>query len=476
MNNAHASATEALITEVLDPVPHPLPTVNARISPRGGLDVLSRAEIARLRDASAGGLHEILRKCALAVLTVGSDSDDPRAAQLRYPDFDIQVLQQDRGIKIELKAAPALAFVDGEIVRGVAELLYAVVRDIAYAATEIQGSGKFDLGSSDGITSAVFEILRNARVLRPHLDPNLVVCWGGHSIGREEYVYTKKVGYELGLRRLDICTGCGPGAMKGPMKGATIAHAKQRRHDNRYIGITEPGIISAESPNPIVNHLVIMPDIEKRLEAFVRLGHGFVIFPGGVGTAEEIQYLLGLLLHPANASLPFPLVLTGPAGSAAYFEQIDQFLRLALGGAATARYRIIVDDPVEVAKAMQQGMAKVREYRIAHQDAFFFNWSLNVPMDFQQPFVPNHATMAALNLHRDQPVHLLAANLRRAFSGIVAGNVKEEGMREIERLGPFEIHGDAEIMQSLDALLRAFVEQKRMKLVGEYHPCYRVLA
>ena len=29
----------------------PLPTVNARISPRGGLDILSRAEIARLRDA-----------------------------------------------------------------------------------------------------------------------------------------------------------------------------------------------------------------------------------------------------------------------------------------------------------------------------------------------------------------------------------------------------------------------------------------
>src|SRR6476659_8857797 len=170
------SATEALITEVLEPVPQVLPTVNARISPRGGLDVLSRDEIARLRDATAGGLHELLRRCALAVLTVGSDSDDPRAAQLRYPDFDIQVQQQDRGIKIELKAAPALAFVDGEIIRGVAELLYAVVRDIAYVANEIQDSGKFDLESSEGITGAVFEILRNARALRPHVDPNLVVC------------------------------------------------------------------------------------------------------------------------------------------------------------------------------------------------------------------------------------------------------------------------------------------------------------
>jgi predicted Rossmann-fold nucleotide-binding protein len=313
-------------------------------------------------------------------------------------------------------------------------------------------------------------------VLRPHVDPNLVVCWGGHSIGREEYLYTKRVGYELGLRRLDICTGCGPGAMKGPMKGATIAHAKQRRGGNRYIGITEPGIIAAESPNPIVNHLVIMPDIEKRLEAFVRLGHGIIVFPGGVGTAEEILYLLGLLMHPDNEGLAFPLVLTGPGTSAAYFEQIDQFLRLTLGEAATGRYRIIVDDAALVASSMVKGIKKVREQRLSSRDAFFFNWSLRVPAEFQRPFHPDHATMAALNLHRDQPAHALAANLRRAFSGIVAGNVKEEGMRLIEAHGPFEIHGDPDIMLALDALLRAFVDQRRMKMVGEYRPCYRVVA
>ena len=64
-----------------------------------------------------------------------------------------------------------MAFVDGEIIRGVAELLFAVVRDIAYTAIEINGSAKFDLGTSDGITDAVFEILRNARVLRPQSIP-----------------------------------------------------------------------------------------------------------------------------------------------------------------------------------------------------------------------------------------------------------------------------------------------------------------
>ncbi len=451
-----------------------LPTVNARIYPKGGLDVLSRDEVARLRDVSTG-MHDLLRRCALAVLTSGSASDDPRAARELYPEFDIQVHQQDRGVRIDLTHAPAMAFVDGEIIRGVAELLFAVVRDLAYTVMELGPDTNQDLESSSGITDSVFGLLRNARILHP-TEPNLVVCWGGHSISRDEYVYTKQVGYELGLRGLDICTGCGPGAMKGPMKGATIAHAKQRRGRTRYIGITEPGIIAAESPNPIVNHLVIMPDIEKRLEAFVRLGHGIIVFPGGVGTAEEILYLLGILLREENAHLPFPLIFTGPTASAPYFEQIDKFIRLTLGEEATKRYEIIVGEPDKVAKRMTAGIRKVREHRIAQKDSFFFNWSVDIPLAFQRPFVPSHEAMASLDLHHGRKPHELAADLRRAFSGIVAGNVKEDGMRRIEAHGPFEIHGDADMMQSLDALLRAFVEQRRMKIAGEYRPCYRVVA
>ncbi|AOY62550.1 LOG family protein [Xanthomonas phaseoli pv. phaseoli] len=450
-----------------------LPVVDARIYPRGGLDVLSKAEVARLRDASSGGMHELLRRCALAVLTSGSASDDPRAARDLYPDFDIQVNQQDRGIRIDLTNAPAMAFVDGEIIRGVAELLFAVVRDLAYMAIELEAQ-RADLDTSEGITNAVFGQLRNARILQP-LDPNLVVCWGGHSISRDEYLYTKQVGYELGLRGLDICTGCGPGAMKGPMKGATIAHAKQRKHNTRYIGVTEPGIIAAESPNPIVNHLVIMPDIEKRLEAFVRIGHGILVFPGGVGTAEEILYLLGILLREENADVPFPLILTGPTIAAPYFEQIDRFIRLTLGEAAASRYEIIVGDPVAVARRMAEGVHAVRAHRKDQKDSYYFNWSVHIPLEYQQPFEPSHEAMAALDLHHGRPAPALAADLRRAFSGIVAGNVKEDGMRRIEEFGPFEIHGDPEIMQALDELLRGFVEQRRMKISGDYRPCYRVV-
>jgi hypothetical protein len=169
----------------------------------------------------------------LAVLKSGSDEDDAGAMLERYRDFSVGFIQPDRGLKLALTGAPDRAFVDGKMIRGIRELLFAVLRDIVYTRNEVFDSGRFDLDSGGGITDAVFHIVRNAGLLEVPAEVDLVVCWGGHAISRDEYDYTKLVGYELGLRGLNICTGCGPGAMKGPMKGATIGHAKQRIHNGR---------------------------------------------------------------------------------------------------------------------------------------------------------------------------------------------------------------------------------------------------
>jgi len=453
-----------------------LQTQSSRVYPAGSLNILSREEVSRLSDATEE-VGDMLRRCALAVLNSGEAGDDAEAMLQQYSDFAIRVDQVNRGIRLELENAPGCAFVDGEIIYGIRELLSAVVRDIVYFHTEIRPNPYFDQGSSEGISNTVFEILRNARLLDADSEPSLVICWGGHSIPGFEYDYSKEVGYQLGLREMNIGTGCGPGAMKGPMKGATIGHAKQRTLPGRYVGITEPGIIAAESPNPIVNQLVILPDIEKRLEAFVRLGHGIVVFPGGAGTAEEILFLLGVLLNPANRDMPFPLIFTGPASSADYFEEIDQFVRYALGDEAAARYKIIIDDPEAVAVEMKKGLKAVRDYRVETKDAFYFNWQLQIDPQFQKPFDPTHEAVAAMPVARDLPRHELAANLRRVFSAIVSGNVKSDGIRRIREHGPFEIRGEADLMDKLDRLLDRFVRQDRMKLPGgkPYEPCYRVV-
>lgn len=446
------------------------------VMPEGTLEVLSQHEVNRLRSTGEGGQHELLRRCALAVLNSGNITDDTREVLEQHRNFDINIVQQDRGVKLALTDAPPGAFVDGEMIRGIRELLFAVLRDVIYINSEFSAGGHVDLHTSHGITNAVFHVLRNAGALKAGVEPDVVVCWGGHSISREEYEYTKETGYQLGLRKLNVCTGCGSGAMKGPMKGATIGHSKQRIRNGRYMGITEPGIIAAESPNPIVNELVIMPDMEKRLEAFVRIAHSIIIFPGGVGTAEEILYLLGVLLHSDNVETPLPMVLTGPESSRAYLEQIDAFIGVTLGREAQQRYQIIINDPVAVSSWARSNVRQVRDFRHAHNDAYYFNWRLKIDDVFQRPFVATHESMSQLVLSRDLPSAELAANLRRAFSGVVSGNIREEGIRAIEAHGPFEIRGDKAILGHLDALLAAFVQQNRMKLPGRvYEPSFRVV-
>ncbi|MGD6737888.1 nucleotide 5'-monophosphate nucleosidase PpnN [Photobacterium leiognathi subsp. mandapamensis] len=446
------------------------------ISPVGAMSLLSQIEVDSLKATACSDLYRLYRNCSLAVLNSGSHTDNSKELLEKNKNFDINLKRRERGIKLELVNPPEHAFVDGKIITGIQEHMFSVLRDILYVDLHVARRNDIDLESPPHITDFVFSLLRNARTLHAGEDPNIVVCWGGHSINATEYQYTREVGNELGLRELNVCTGCGPGAMEGPMKGAAIGHAKQRYSSSRFIGLTEPSIIAAEPPNPIVNELVILPDIEKRLEAFVRVGHGIVIFPGGAGTAEELLYILGILMQPENADQPLPVILTGPKESEAYFRTLDDFILNTLGEEATKHYQIIIDDPAQVAQVMKTAMADIKEHRRSNGDAYCFNWSLKIPDEFQMPFAPTHEAMANLDLHMDQPVDKLAANLRRAFSGIVAGNVKEEGIREIEKHGRFKIDGDKYLMDRMDKLLQDFVEQQRMKLPGsKYEPCYEII-
>ncbi len=444
----------------------------AKIRPVESLDLLSQSEMVSLANADQE-VHQLFRRCALAVLNTGADTDDAEQLYAQYSDFEVRVVSEPRGVKLELYNAPAQAFVDGRMIHGIRSHLFTALRDIVFIHHKLMAEGSFDVSSSAGITDTVFRILRNAGIVSSNVQPRLVVCWGGHSISRPEYEFTKEVGYQLGLRGMDIATGCGPGAMKGPMKGATIAHAKQFNQESRFIGISEPGIIAAESPNPLVNKLVILPDIEKRLEAFVRLAHGVVVFPGGAGTLEEILYLLGVKMDPSNQQMPLPIILAAGMDSADYFTRIDHFLRSVFGEEVAEHYDIIIGDPVGVARKLKSAIRHVRDHRIRQQESFGFNWGLTIAAALQYPFNPTHANMSELALHRQQPRSTLLAELRRAFSGIVAGNVKEFGIQAIANQGPYQLSGDPDIIDSLDALLNVFVSQGRMKLdTANYTPCF----
>jgi hypothetical protein len=84
--------------------------------------------------------------------------------------------------------------------------------------------------------------------------------------------------------------------------------------------------------------------------------------------------------------------------------------------------------------------------------------------------------MANLTLTKDLPTEALASNLRKAMSGIVAGNVKTFGVEQISKYGPYQLNAQPQLIEKLDVLLKSFVAQDRMKLPSNkpYKPCYQV--
>ena len=65
--------------------------VDARVSPLGSLENLSQREVQQLLSSGHGGVYEMFRRCALAVLASGLESDDVRAIFDRYKDFEIRL-------------------------------------------------------------------------------------------------------------------------------------------------------------------------------------------------------------------------------------------------------------------------------------------------------------------------------------------------------------------------------------------------
>ena len=148
-----------------------------------------------------------------------------------------------------------------------------------------------------------------------------------------------------------------------------------------------------------------------------RVNRVHMIGIGGVGMAGIARVLLNLGYQVTGSDIK---------AGAATRALADQGAEIFVGHAAENIERadvvvvstaVAADNPEVVAQTMTTGLIQVRKYRKTHKDAFYYNWLLQIQPEFQQPFDPTHENMAALHLHRDQPKHLLAANLRRARSG-----------------------------------------------------------
>lgn len=77
-----------------------------KVSPKGSMDQLSQLEVDRLKNSAKSALYQLYRNCSLAVLAAGLKTDNSKALFEQYHDFDINVLQRERGVKLELINPP----------------------------------------------------------------------------------------------------------------------------------------------------------------------------------------------------------------------------------------------------------------------------------------------------------------------------------------------------------------------------------
>jgi uncharacterized protein (TIGR00730 family) len=164
-------------------------------------------------------------------------------------------------------------------------------------------------------------------------------------------VLAREVARRLGERGFDIITGGGPGIMEAANRGAREAAALS-------VGLSIE-LPFEERPNDYVDIALVFHFFFTRKVMFVRYAAGFVVFPGGYGTLDEL--FEALVLIQTGKIRHFPVVLVGTD----YWRGLLDWIRermLADGMIDPVDVELVqlTDDPDEVvamieAGALQQG-------------------------------------------------------------------------------------------------------------------------
>ena len=98
--------------------------------PSGAMSLLTQFEADKISLKSQGELYDLYRNCSLAVLNSGNLTDNSKELLDNYRSFEIDVVRNERGLKLELINPPKSAIVDGKVIKTLQKHLYSVLRDI----------------------------------------------------------------------------------------------------------------------------------------------------------------------------------------------------------------------------------------------------------------------------------------------------------------------------------------------------------
>jgi uncharacterized protein (TIGR00730 family) len=185
-----------------------------------------------------------------------------------------------------------------------------------------------------------------------------VSCFGSARVVEDDPRYQQAIATGEGLARagFTVITGGGPGLMEAANRGAKQA-------GGRSVGLNIE-LPFEQAPNPYQDIELTFHYFFTRKLMFVRYAIGFVVFPGGFGTLDEL--FEALVLIQTHKIRDFPVVLMGTE----YWQGLRDWMRERLAAElmiASDDLELVqaTDDPAEAVAliatgARRQGMAASR--------------------------------------------------------------------------------------------------------------------
>jgi uncharacterized protein (TIGR00730 family) len=152
------------------------------------------------------------------------------------------------------------------------------------------------------------------------------------------YAKAHKLGTLLAKHHYAAITGGGPGIMEAVNKGAFEAGGIS-------VGLNIE-LPHEQRPNPFINRLLNFRYFFIRKVCFVKYASGFVLFPGGYGTLDELFESITLIQTDRIGR--FPVVLMGRTHWAGLIEWLDERVQ-GTGMIAPADLKLLhlADEPEE---------------------------------------------------------------------------------------------------------------------------------
>lgn len=192
--------------------------------------------------------------------------------------------------------------------------------------------------SSDGVEERIAREVRLA-LHDLHSPQPLVAVFGSARAtpASESYAAARKLAATLGRAGFGVITGGGPGIMEAANRGALEAGAP-----SLGASIVLP---HEQGSNPYLERDIRFEFFFTRKLALLRSSCGFLCFPGGFGTSDELFEALTLI---QTDKLPhFPVVLFGSA----YWGGLIEWMTTTMTGTGAIKARdrgllLVTDDPI----------------------------------------------------------------------------------------------------------------------------------